>query len=63
MKSDMETKKIWVIWYWRTPYHYEAGMQLERIVCFNETEFKRQLEGVKYLYQSATVKEYKLTED
>ena len=62
MKSELEAQKIWVIWYWRTPYHYEAGRQLERHICFTEAEFKKQLEAVNYLYQNATVKEYKLTD-
>ena len=61
--QDREAKTIYVIWYSHVPFGHELGAQWDAKVCFNKTEYEKQLEAIKYLYNNATVRVYRLNNE
>lgn len=65
-KLEREADIIYVIWYFREPYHYEGnGRILERIICFSKEEYEKQLEAINKLdcFHFQCTRVYKLNKE
>jgi hypothetical protein len=58
LKQDPNAKTIWVIWFEREPYIYENEPQLEYVVCFDEDDFREDLEWISDKYDNYKVVVY-----